>query len=154
MKKFIAMVVLILVASVSMTAQDRSYTLLYPKSYYSLPYRAADSVSSNSSDSTWYFQVLLSQYDYPAKMNMKVTLDEISGTGNCTFSLQGKQFAGDSWTNIATVTYTGSGSDTTFTITDGTARQFRYYRGFLDKIYGTAGRVEVDLLEIKLWQTQ
>lgn len=153
MRRLVLLIGLVLILG-GVFAQDRSYTLTNPVSYYSLPYRAADSVSSKSSDSTWYFQVLLANFDYPVKVNMKVTLDEISGTGSCAFSLQGKQFSGDSWTNITTVNYSGAGSDTTFTITDGTARQFRYYRGFLDKVYGTAGRVEVDLLEIKPWQTQ
>lgn len=153
MKRLALFFAMVLILGV-MYSQERNYTLTHPVSYYALPYRATDSVSSNSNDSTWYFQFLLVNFDYPAKVNMKVTLDEISGTGNCAFSLQGKQFYTDSWTNITTVNYSGAGSDTTFVITDGTARQFRYYRGFLDKVYGTAGRVEVDALEVKVWQTQ
>ena len=153
MKKLALIIGLVLILG-GLTAQDRSYTLTHPVSYYSLPYRAADSVSSKSNDSTWYFQVLLTNFDYPVKMNAKITLDEISGTGNCIAVLRGEQFSGDTWTLLDTVAYSGAGSDTTFTITDGTARQFRYYSILVDKVYGTAGRVEVDLLEIKPWQTQ
>jgi hypothetical protein len=137
-----------------LAAQDETYTLKYPVSYYGLPYRTRDSVSSNSNDSTWYFQWLLQDFDWPNKTDVKVTLDELSGTGSCDVSLQGKKFIGDSWTNITTQVYGGGGSDSTFTISDGTARLYRYYRLLVDKRYAVAGKVEVDLLEIKVWQTQ
>ena len=137
-----------------LAAQDESYTLTQPVSYYGLPYRVRDTVSSNANDSLWYMQYFLSNYNYPVKVNVKLHVHELAGTGNCAVSLQGKQFNGDGWTNITTVNYAGSGSDTTITITDGTARQYQYYRVFLDKVYATAGRVGVMTLDFKAWQTQ
>lgn len=157
MKKLIAIFLigfLSLAASQTLTAQDRTYTfnastLTY---YYSLPYRASDTV--NATDTTWYFQWLLNGVAWPNKTDVKVKIDETSGTGSCAVSLQGKKFSGDDWTNITTVNYAGGGSDTTFTISDGTARLYRYYRLFVDKVSAAAGRSEVETCEVKIWQTQ
>lgn len=63
--KRIAVIIGMLLILGGLTAQDRSYTLTYPVSYYSLPYRAADTVSRN--DTAWYFQVLLTNFDWPVK---------------------------------------------------------------------------------------
>ena len=153
MKQLIFITMLFCLAASFAGAQDRTYTMTSTSTYYALPYRAADSVSSKSSDSTWYFQ-WLNESNYPVKTNAKVHLHETSGTGNCITVLRGKQFSGDSWTLIDTVAYSGAGSDTTFTITDATARQFRYFSVLLDKVYGTTGKVTVGSLEVKNWQTQ
>lgn len=153
MKRLIILIAMLTILG-GISAQDHSYTLTQPVSYYGLPYRAMDTVSSKSNDSTWYMQYYLSNYNFPVKVNVKLHAHELTGTGNCAVSLQGKQFDSDAWTNITTVNYSGSGSDTTITITDGTARQFQYYRVFLDKVYGTAGRVGVMTLDFKAWQTQ
>ncbi len=157
MKKLFAIfmiAILSLVASVDLTAQDRTYTFNSPTMYYSLPYRAADSVTSVTNDTAWYFQWLLSGFAWPNKTDVKITFDELSGNAASAISLQGKKFSGDAWSNISTVNYAGGGSDTTFIISDGTARLYRYYRLYIDKVKATAGKGEVDLLEVKIWQTQ
>jgi hypothetical protein len=154
MKKMLFVIAILGLFAVQAVGQDRTYQFNYPAMYYSLPYRAADSVSSNSSDSTWYFQWVLSEFAWPNKTDVKIKVDELSGTGSCAVSLQGKKFSGDSWSNITTVNYAGGGSDTTFTISDGTARLYRYYRIYVDKVVASAGRSEVESLEVKIWQTQ
>ncbi len=154
MKKLVFLFAIFLVASLGLTAQDRTYQFNSGTWYYSLPYLAADSVSSNSNDSTWYFQWLISGVAWPNKTDVKVKIDELTGNGSCAVSLQGKKFSGDAWSNITTVNYAGGGSDTTFTISDGTARLYRYYRLYVDKVVASAGRSEVETCEVKIWQTQ
>lgn len=135
------------------SAQDHSYTLTYPVCYYALPYRTMDTVSSKSSDSLWYMQYYLDRFAFPVKVNAKIHLHKLAGSARSAISLQGKQFSGDDWINITTVNYGGAG-DTTFTITDGTARQYMYYRVLLDKVYSVTGRTGVQTLEFHAWQTQ
>lgn len=151
MKRIAVIIGLLLILGVTCSQAQRSYTLTYPVSYYSLPYRAADTVSRN--DTVWDFQVLLTNFDWPVKSQWEMRLDEVSGAGATDISLQGKMFSADSWTNISTVNYASGGSDTTFTISDATARAYRYFRIYLDKAAGT-GVLEVERMQVKFYQTQ
>lgn len=147
MKRLLLAFVLITAFTISY-AQDRSKEFSDTQMYFKFPVTSIDSISLN--DSIWYAQVFVNKPS-PVKTDVKITIDELSGLGGCTASLQGKKFEGDAWSNITTVTYHSVGSDTTFTISDGTARLYRYFRMVLDKA-GT-GKSEVDLLEFKFWYT-
>lgn len=73
--------------------------------------------ATTTTDSVWYY-TFLKESSKPLIYDVKLKLDSISGTyKRTTVILQGKKFASDSYTNIATKYWT-TGADTTITFTN------------------------------------
>jgi len=82
-----------------------------------------------------------------------VDVDSIDGTGSVAnahyFIVRYKEFPDDPWTNIDTVTYTGT-ADTTFTITSTSAKKARYWQ-LLEKGKTDEFHTELQKAYFNLW---
>jgi len=66
------------------------------------------------------------------KQNVRVKLTENSGTGAVTVKFQGKVFVDDTYTDLLSATYDGTGSDTTIVFDGTAAHEYRFYNIQLD----------------------
>jgi hypothetical protein len=114
-----------LIMSFSVNAQDQSKTLKSKAYYYEFPFTSSDYIEASD---TYYVQVTSRKVE-PLKYSIKVEMDSISGAPQVAASIQGKVFTGDSWTNISTITWMGTASDTSFILGEiSTAKYYRYWR--------------------------
>lgn len=131
------------------TAQDKQITLGNDTWYYQFSVGAATD-TIGSSDTTYYLQWLTNK-DMGLLYNVKTKLTEVSGTATVAVSIQGKVHSDDSWSNIATQTYYGAGSDTTLVFTQtSTAQFYRYFRLYYD-CTTSAQKVKISTAYIKHW---
>ena len=132
---------------ISASAQAQDKVLQKGTSFETYTGVDADTLSA---DETWSYSVL-SYSDYGKFHNVKVNLDSISGTPTCDIKLQGKVFSDDSWTDIETVSWAGTTSDTTFTFSEAsTAKYYRYYKVLIDTD-ATEQSLSIGYIYFKLW---
>ena len=131
------------------TAQDRTITLGSDTWYYQFGVNtAADTISAF--DTLYYVQALTNK-SMGLLYGIQTQITEVSGAARVAVSLQGKIHSGDSWTNITTVTYYGSDSDTTINFSQtGTAVFYRYLRILYD-CNTTTQNVKINTAYVKLW---
>ena len=139
---------LIMLISLVSFSQDKQKSLNINQYYYEYSLGASDTVSNN--DTLWYAQLFLNKTE-PIKYDIQVKVDSLSGTPTTDISLQGKVFESDSWTNITTVSWAGTTSDTTFTYTENsTAKYYRYLRVYNDA-NTTAQKYKINYIKCKIW---
>lgn len=109
---------------------------------------AADTISST--DSTWTYTFAVKNLLDDLKVQGRMVLDSVSGVPNTAVYLKGKVFGDDSWTTITTVNWTGSSSDTTFSIDNATAKPYRYLQYAIDCVADSTQKFKVNEFELKL----
>jgi hypothetical protein len=78
-------------------------------------------------------------------------MDSISGDPQVAVSIQGKVFTGDSWTNISTITWMGTSSDTSFLLNEiSTAKYYRYWRVYFVAT-GTTQKATITKCDWRIW---
>jgi len=149
MKKLIFLLSIITVIfSLNVNAQD--YKINKNTTYFEYSGEDSDTVIADGTWGLW----LANQKDFSMLHAVKVSLDSVSGTPTCDVKLQGKVFDDDSWTDITTVEWTGTTSDTTFTISEtSTAKFYRHYRVYIDTD-ATEQKLKVDKILMKFWIKQ
>ena len=158
MKKLLFVLVTLLIGFVSMaqtvTQAASTYTTkLDPKAnvtYFRHIGTVADTMGV--ADSSWTYTVGVNNVLDALKQEVRVKLDEVSGTGKVAFKLKGKTFVQDSWTTITTVNYKGGGSDTTFYLNNATAKPYRFYQIEADVDAKTAQKLKVLEFEFSLYK--
>ena len=96
---------------------------------------------------THVVQVLLNTSEQP-KIEVKVNIDSASGTGSVNIYQWFKLFADNDKTYVDTISYSGVGTDTTFTYSHTSVQNYRYWG--MD-LLGTGGAVNLDSLQLKAW---
>jgi len=150
MKKFIKALLLIglIVVTLGVLAQDKSYDLPRTDYYHAFTFTAADTVSEN--DSLYYVQLFLNKAE-PIKYNIETKITKVD-TVVTTVTLQGKVFSTDSWTDITAVSYIGTGTDTTIHYTENTtAKYYRYLRLKHDCDATQAQNYTISTALFKIW---
>lgn len=89
-------------------------------------------------DSTWSTTFSVDNLYDALKQQVRLKVDEVTGTGRFTAYWKGKNFLSNSWTNISTINYYGTGSDTTILIDQSTAKTYRFYQLEVDVVATTA----------------
>lgn len=147
MKKLILFITLLSIFAFGVNAQNA----YIDKGGSFVKYTGAASDTITESDTTFVLNVTNPQ-NYPLLHDVKVSLDSVSGTPTADIKLKGKLFSGDDYTTISTVSWAGTSSDTTFTITEhSTAKYYRYYRVYIDADSGTTQKFKVDEIKTKFW---
>ena len=134
MKKLALILATLLIGMVSMaqsvSRSTADYILDFERGYV---YFQAPSVDDITQADTLRSFVIAPENKLDAfKQYASVKLTENSGTAAVDVKWQGKYFYGDSWADISTATYTGTGSDTTIVFDASTANHYRFYRLLLD----------------------
>ena len=137
-------------------AQDKNYSIPVNKvsgeayTWYTISFPATDTVSSTDT----LFQVrIFTNQDYAYYYNIKHTLDSVSGNPAASIYLKGRNFDTETWSNIDTVSWVGTTSDTTFYYNSVSSRSF--YRQLLiyhDAISDSTQKYKLTNLEIKIWK--
>jgi hypothetical protein len=145
MKRLMILMISLLMLAFTGVAQDAS--LNKGVSYAKYNGIASDTVNA---DETWDYW-LANRQDYSMLHDIRVKLDSVSGTPTCDVKLQAKVFKDDIWSDVATVSWTGTSSDTTFTFSEqSTAKFYRHYRIYLDTDE-TPQQLKVNEIEFKFW---
>lgn len=145
MKKFLCLLLLFIgMAFTQVKAQTNLQPEVWAAEYVSTS--AADTVGA-ATVTTWAKGWMLNKGDalfYNAKVKVS---DHIAGAA-CTVALQGKYFAGDTYTTITTMTWLAGGTDTTVLFTGNTNKVYYRYLNFL--VTRTAGVAKIDYVKISL----
>lgn len=92
---------------------------------------------------TWSYEIPVNKFDgilYVTKIKLS---DKTTGSnGVCTYKLQGKYFAADTYTDITTVNWAGTTADTTITLTSLSNKVYYSYLRHL--VTNTSGKSKVD----------
>jgi hypothetical protein len=145
MKKLF-LILFISVMGISVMAQ-RSHLASVDETYWNVSLTAADTVSGTDAE-TWVYIINKHQ---PTTQSVTVTLDSLSAPGS-SVQLKGKIFSGENYSNIGSaVTWSGTSSDTTFTISNSTANRYRYIALTVTGV-GASQKHQVTNLEFKLWK--
>jgi len=83
-------------------------------------------------DSTWTTVFSIDNMYDALKQQVRLKVDEVTGTGDFVATWQGKNFLSNAWVTISTATYTGVGSDTTIVFDQSTAKTYRFYQLNID----------------------
>jgi len=89
-------------------------------------------------DSTWTKVFAINNMYDALKQQVRLKVDEVTGTGDFVATWKGKNFLSNAWVTISTATYHGVGSDTTIVFDQSTAKTYRYYTLDIDVDAGTA----------------
>lgn len=109
---------------------------------------AADTVSDN--DTIWSKSYIIENVYEELEHECRVSLDSVSGTPTLNVALQGKWSENDSWSSLANADWAGSSSDTTITLQNTTAKNYRFLRVYIDAD-DTAQKSEVELIELGIY---
>lgn len=77
--------------------------------------------------------------------DVKFKITEVSATTSTAVAFQGRKFNGDAWSTITTITYRGTGTDTTAYYTQVSTKQF--YNEYRLLITPANGKVKLTTLE-------
>ncbi|HRY33404.1 MAG TPA: hypothetical protein P5531_10600 [Bacteroidales bacterium] len=148
MKKFILSVTLLFLVVLSGFAQDKICSLKSDQYYQDITFSTRDTITDNDTLYTVDYDLNKAM---PVKYNVAVKLTKVSGAPLVVASLQGKVFSTDTWTNITSVTWHGSSSDTTIKYTqNSTAQYYRFLRLQFDA-NTTAQKSRLTYSKFKLW---
>jgi hypothetical protein len=140
MKKFILSLIAAFVALAAI-AQVGETTVNLNKDVYVIEWYGEASDTVSLVDTLWTKQFTpaannASSYFYDFAIKLK---EHKSGTGRTDCFLLGKKFNADAWTNIDTIKYYSTGTDTTIKFTQNTTKKFWNHYGIrLEKQLGTA----------------
>ena len=156
MKKLIAIAILLVSAvisygqAVNAVTTDYLFDINKNLTYYRYVGTANDTIGIV--DSTWSYTFgVANSYD-ALKQQVRIKVDEVTGTGKLAAIWQGKNFWSQDWTNITSVSYIGGGSDTTIVYDQSTAKPYRFYRMYIDVNAKTAQTLKMLDLEVKLYK--
>lgn len=147
MKNIIILCTFLLIATVGLS-QNRSVQFKPTEYFNEYSGAASDTISNN--DSLFSIEYQLNKAE-PVKYNVAVKLTKVSGTPRVVAKLQGKVFSADTYSDITTVTWYGTSSDTTIKYTqNSTAQYYRYFKLYFDA-NTTAQKSKVTTATVKLW---
>ena len=140
--KNILILFLFAVISMTATAQEKSLSLDFNKTFMSTTnFLAKDTIAVGQTP--YNIQIYVDK-QVPCTQSVRIRLDSISAP-NVSIQLKGSVF-GDVWTNIGTaVVWSGTTSDTTIIIHNATANRFRYYDLVSTRVAGKAHIRQFDL---------
>lgn len=93
---------------------------------------------------------IMNLYD-ALKQECRVELDSVSGTPSVTVTLEGKYSYNDSYTSIATATWTGTSADTTIILQGSTAKPYRFLN-FKAVADATEQKVQIERVELGIFK--
>lgn len=146
MKKFLGILLIMVLSFTICEAQNQTVDkqMKYADTYLNYTGVASDTIGT---DSTWTYTVR-KKTDARLFPYMYMEIDSISGTAADVYIIrQGKVTPSESYTNIDTVTWTVTTSDTTLKFDDSTARKFQYTR-YLVKGSASTFKAEIQKLEL------
>jgi len=139
MKKLIFIIASLLIAFIGVgqsvdnaTGIDVKMDINANKTYYRDLGNAADTIGVI--DSTWTKVFSVANLYDATKQQVRLKVDEVTGTGRFTAAWQGKNFLSNDWVTITSATYTGVGSDTTIVFDQSTAKTYRFYKLNIDVV--------------------
>ena len=113
--------ILILLFLVALTASLQAQrTMEFATFYDSYVGVATDTASAAG---TWSKYITINKGD-AFYYDAQIKITEVSATTSTAVALQGRKFDTDAWSTITTVTYKGTGTDTTITYTANTNKVF------------------------------
>lgn len=140
-------IILLSVFALSMSAQDKVGSLSLSNYFDDFTFNSGDSIYS--ADSVYQVQVNLNKPE-PVKYDIFVSLDSISGSDSVYVRLKGKRFAEESYTQLDSVAWYQSSTDTNFVFSEQSTA--KYYRILLiDFEGGENGTQAVEDLKVKIW---
>lgn len=143
MKKFL----FLLTASICLFSISSTAQTVLPVKKYIYEYKGVASDSVGTVDTTWNKAIQLNKLD-GLFYNAAVKVSDLTPDAACTIKLQGKIFATDPYTDITTLKWTGTGTDTTFVFTGNTNKIYYRYLNFL--VTGTANKTKIDFVKLSL----
>ena len=153
--KTIINILFLLVVSLTLQAQTSTKTaLVNVNKITGEPVTTVDNLTFNATDTlglrdSTYSIVFPVDFNKAFTYNYRVKIDSVSGTANNTVvKLRGKVWSEDAYSDITTVTYKGTGIDTTITIATATAVRYRYMDLFIEN---NAGKVKISKAKAKYW---
>lgn len=100
---------------------------------------------------TWSHDYVIDNLYDALKHECRVKLDSVSGSPDVTVTLEGKYSYNDSYTSIATATWSGTSSDTTIILQGSTAKPYRFLN-FKAVASATAQEVQIERLETGIYK--
>ena len=135
------------IASICLFSINSTAQTVLPTNKYIYEYTGAASDSVGVVNTTWNKAIQLNKLD-GLFYNAAVKVSDITANATCTIKLQGKMFATDTYTDITTLAWTGTGTDTTFVFTGNTNKIYYRYLNFL--VTGTANKTKIDFVKLSL----
>ena len=156
MKKLIILFAFIFIA-IAINAQDKTITpnsLRWKAEYETsfdnnrFNFDSGDTISNN--DQLYSIEVDL-LYPYPVKFESNFTLDSVSGDPNVALYIQERMFGTDSWTDLDTITWAGTSTDTTIKYTYTTSVLYAKFIRFYFDATATAQKSILTLGELEIF---
>lgn len=100
---------------------------------------------------TWSRNFVVKNLYDALKQECRVELDSVSGSPGVTVTLEGKYSYNDSYTSIATATWSGTSADTTIILQGSTAKPYRILN-FKAVSDATAQKVQIERVELGVFK--
>jgi hypothetical protein len=100
---------------------------------------------------TWSRNYVVKNVYDALKQECRVKLDSVSGSPSVTVTLEGKYSYNDSYTSIATATWSGTSSDTTIILQGTTAKPYRILN-FKAVADATTQKVQIERVELGVFK--
>ena len=114
-------------------------------------YAGTDATTITQADTLRAYTFAVASVDV-LKQYVKIKLVENSGTAAVDVKLQGKYFWDDSYSDILTASYAGTGADTTIYLDGSTAKHYRFYKILLDGDGSGTFNVTLNKAELQLYK--
>ena len=143
--KNILIIFLFAVISMTATAQEKSLSLDFNKTFMSTTnFLAKDTIAVGQ---TPYNINIYVDKQVPCTQSVRLRMKKVGATANVSVQLRGSVF-GDIYSNIGSaVVWSGSTADTTISIHNATPNRFRFYDLQMTRV---AGKAEVEQLDLKI----
>lgn len=128
MKKFILFLMALIAVVASVSAQVTSPAVELDRDGWYYYFGGSATVDTASTGGAWS-KIIMPNKPQILFYDMRVKITEVTATTSTAIALKAKKMDTDAWTTVTTITYKGTGSDTTVVFSEAsTATHWRFYQ--------------------------